>query len=43
MPREAFERVYMPSQKMNLDRDIPGPGQYTSYPGIGYEGRKFSV
>ena len=29
MSREVYEKVYMPSQKINQDKDIPGPGQYT--------------
>ena len=27
--REAYEKVYMPSRKINPDKSIPGPGSYT--------------
>jgi len=26
MSREVYEKVYMPSRKINIDKNIPGPG-----------------
>jgi hypothetical protein len=34
-PREAFDKVYVPSNKINTDKDIPGPGHYTLLSNIG--------
>jgi hypothetical protein len=42
-PREAFEKVYVPSLKVNPDKTIPGPGEYTQVTTIGKDSRKFSL
>ena len=33
--REAYDKVYVPSQKISLDASIPGPGKYELYSTIG--------
>jgi hypothetical protein len=43
MSREAYDKVYIPSRKGNPDKNIPGPGQYSLFNTIGYEGRKYSL
>ena len=41
--REAYDKVYIPSQKISVEKNLPGPGQYTLLSSIGYEGRKYSL
>ena len=41
--REAYEKVYMPQKKINQDRSIPGPGQYTLLSSLGKDARKISL
>jgi propanediol utilization protein len=41
--REAYEKVYIPSQKISIEKNLPGPGQYTLLSSIGNEGRKYSL
>ena len=42
-PREAYDKVYLPQQKMNLDMTMPGPDKYTLLSSFGKEGRKISL
>ena len=41
--REAYEKVYIPSQKLSVEKNLPGPGHYTLLTSIGKEGRKYSL
>lgn len=43
MSREAYEKVYLPQQKITVDKSLPGPGTYTLLSSIGKEGRKFTL
>ena len=41
--REAYEKVYVPTQKGNPDKSMPGPGSYTLLSTLGREARKYSL
>lgn len=43
MSREAYTKVYIPSQKISVEKDLPGPGQYPLPPTLGRDSRKFSI
>lgn len=43
MSREAYEKVYLPNQKNNKDKSIPGPGTYNLFSTIGTDSRKYSL
>jgi hypothetical protein len=40
--RDAYDKVYTPSQKFHVDKNIPGPGTYPQACYFGKEGRKFT-
>ena len=41
--REAYEKVYIPSQKQSVEKNLPGPGHYTLLNSIGNEGKKYTL
>ena len=41
--REAYDKVYLPNQKISCEKNLPGPGQYTLLSLVGHEGRKYSL
>lgn len=41
--RQAYDKVYLPQQKVPLDTTLPGPGAYDMTKPIGADAQKYSI